>query len=79
MNHAATAFAQPPERRRCGRPLRADRPPGRTRPASDRPPSCIPGNTSERPPRVRIEFAPAPPFAARARLDPGRFTEGDAA
>lgn len=79
MNHAATAFAQPPERRRCGRTLRADRHPGRTRPPSDRPPNRTPGNGSEHPPRVRIEFAPAPLFAAGPRLDPGRFTEGDTA
>jgi hypothetical protein len=78
MNIGATTFAQPPERRRCGRSPRADRDPGRTRPAPDRPPNRISGNPGGRS-RFRIEFAPAPPFAAGPRRDPGRSQEGDTA
>jgi hypothetical protein len=57
--NAATAFAQPPERRRCSHKTRPDR---RARATSDRPPNRTDADPNERAPstRMRIDFSPMP-------------------
>lgn len=78
MNTTATAFAQPPERRRrCGRSPRPSRRLARTRPESDRPPSRTTAN--DHPPPTRIDFATAPSFTSRSRRDPARSPKGSTA
>jgi len=75
MNHAATVFAQPPERRRCGRPSSARL--DRTRPIAHRPPN----RTTEHSPRVQIRTVPALrlSFTAPPHHRPDRSPEGDTA
>jgi hypothetical protein len=77
MNAAATAFAHPPERRRCGRSVNARRS-ARARNTSERTPKRHPANPDHQPPptRIWIEFAFAPSFASRSRRDPDRSPNG---
>jgi hypothetical protein len=81
MTTAATASAQPPERRRCGHSLRTGRRLTRARPESDRPPNRAPANANDHPPatRMSIDFATPPSFTIRSPREPGRTPKGGTA
>jgi hypothetical protein len=70
--NAATAFAQPPERRRCSHKTRPDR-----RATSDRPPNRTAADPDERAPstRMRIDFNPTP-STRHHRPDPDWTLQG---
>lgn len=76
MNAAATAFAHPPERRRCDRTVSALRS-TRSRNASDRPPKRLPANPNHHPTSTLwIDFTSASSFTSRSRRDPDRSPKG---
>ncbi|MCC3764739.1 hypothetical protein K3N28_16910 [Glycomyces sp. TRM65418] len=81
MTTAATTFAPPPERRRCGRTFRTVRRPRLARSASDRPPSRTAANAHDRPPsvRMRIDFAVEPSFPPQLHRHPDRPPKGGTA
>jgi hypothetical protein len=73
--NTATAFAQPPERRRCSHQSRPKR---RARATSDRPPNRTEVNPEERAPstRMRIDFSPTP-STEHHHPDPDWTLQGD--
>lgn len=77
MNAAATAFAHPPERRRCGRPISTRRS-ARARNAFDQPPKRLRVKTNQHPPptRIWIDLTVASSFTSRSRREPDRSPKG---
>lgn len=77
MNTATTAFARPPERRRCGRSFRAHRP-AHARPVSAQPPDCpiVAPSEPSHPPGIHIDFSTAPPCSTKSQSKPDRSAKG---